>query len=740
MNRALLLFPLVWLPPALRAPAPSNDPAPRGELDARAEELSRAHYAAVVRELRERDVEHLAPGARARRGELIDELARYREAGDFARHELDGRLRAPVFVDDEGRHCAVANLLRFTGEDELVSRVRHGDNHAWVADLGGDRELARWLERVGLTFDEAARIQAPSYHGCTPPPPPPQGDTVVPPSEPPGSGEPLGPLSPGLPTKTPLAPGAVPDGFAPASASPGGGGVGTPGGTPGGGPAQRQDWMTFWELNKLRWLEPRALAEAGAGGDDPRSSSGARLERARAWARDLFARYVDDPRAVVRERAVLGLAAVGGAETLPKIMPRLSDSNRHVRLAAVLALSLSSSEQGVHAALGLTLEQAAADVGPGARPFAFVALAVARANGLGSGVERMLPSLVGDDAHAQYALLLHQVLAPSAQLAGFVRTTSEAFDDRAGDRPQALTARATEALRHDRGEGLLSELLDELGDDAVPHRRAAALALGGVEGARAPLTTAFEQEREPLARAYALLSIAEHADPEARGFLLREFRRGRKAERPWAALALGLAAGATNDDELREALRTGYAEDRKRDRSDAYLLALGLAGDLSAEASTLLAGALASGDARTRGYAALGLGLAPRPAGRAALLAALPAESDPAALGRIALALALHGEPADASALGRALTQAKNPVSQGEIALALGFHGTYGAIEELVAALGKPELPDVARAAALDGLRLLLDGDRALVLPRVWAATDFTQLPWWVLELMRHTV
>ena len=69
-----------------------------------------------------------------------------------------------MFVDEHGTRCAMAYLIEQSGERSLVARIATTRNLARIRDLAGDSELVTWLDRNGLTLDEAARIQ-PEYGG-----------------------------------------------------------------------------------------------------------------------------------------------------------------------------------------------------------------------------------------------------------------------------------------------------------------------------------------------------------------------------------------------------------------------------------------------------------------------------------------------------------------------------------------------------------------------------------------------
>jgi hypothetical protein len=70
----------------------------------------------------------------------------------------------PFFRDSRGTLCAMAYLIDRSGRGDLVDRVARTRNNAFIAELAGDPDLRAWLDSVGLTVAEAARIQ-PQYGG-----------------------------------------------------------------------------------------------------------------------------------------------------------------------------------------------------------------------------------------------------------------------------------------------------------------------------------------------------------------------------------------------------------------------------------------------------------------------------------------------------------------------------------------------------------------------------------------------
>jgi len=698
-------------------------------------ERARAHYAAVIEELGAAEVSHLSPAQLGARLALIAELSAYRERGDFTRNTDFPGARVPYFVDAENRLCAVATLLSATGEEALVRGVAAANNHVWVSELAGDETFAAWLAENGLTFEEAVRIQGPA----NPPPPPP------PPTPPPSTNTPTVPLAaPETPGRGPAtgAPGSSTGSFGPASGAPalGPGLPGAPGApfTPLAGlERESDDWLAWWEVNKLRWLAPALRADVAADDDLTRPENDADRERRALVPR--IQRELAHPQAEVRAAAAFTYARAARAAAVPELERLLADASLVVRESAILALGASDSERGVHALLSLLTRREAALPIPRARALAVVGLGLARLHGRGHGTDGMLAQLLEheDDDDVLHALLLHQTLAPSAALDARVRCATGRYREdceHESARP-ATRGRALEALRFDAGgAAVLPRLLDAAHGRVVDERRSAAGALAAFPAALDPLLTAYELEEEPLTRAQLLLAIGEAGGERARNLLEERLERGRKAERPWAALSLGLLAGAEWDAEARATLRAALPKAGKGER-DAFLLALGLARD--AEAHDALVRALVDGKSdRARMFAAVALGLIGSEEGLVALRAAIGGVSCSFARSGMALALALYGDPEDVDLLVRLLDAERRPESLRDLALALGLRRAPGTVPGLVALLDSE--PSVAtRAAALDALGLALCDDARLALPVLAEGSNAAAWPEWVRSLAR---
>lgn len=98
--------------------------------------------------------------AAARRAASLDALERYIARGDFPRNRT-AAARTPVFIDDAGRRCAVAELIAVSAGEDLARRVdaRHRFDPIARMDLPA---LHAWAAWAGFTRDELAMIQ-PGY-------------------------------------------------------------------------------------------------------------------------------------------------------------------------------------------------------------------------------------------------------------------------------------------------------------------------------------------------------------------------------------------------------------------------------------------------------------------------------------------------------------------------------------------------------------------------------------------------
>lgn len=130
------------------------------------------HLAWVEARLRAASVDHLTLTQRRARLALLDALHAYTAARAFPRRDDGVPGRRPRFVDAEGRHCAVAHLVRASAGPSLVSAVQRAHADDYVMDMQVPA-LAAWASRSGFTIEELALIQ-PTYDDGSGPEMPPE--------------------------------------------------------------------------------------------------------------------------------------------------------------------------------------------------------------------------------------------------------------------------------------------------------------------------------------------------------------------------------------------------------------------------------------------------------------------------------------------------------------------------------------------------------------------------------------
>jgi hypothetical protein len=132
-----------------------------------------AHFDSVDAELRRPTALSLTPLQRTARATLIGWLREYRETGSFPRNDRFPERAMPFFRDSRGVLCAMAYLIDRSGRGDLVDRIASTRNNAFIPELAVDPELGAWLDGVGLSVAEAARIQP--FYGHPPDEPEEQG-------------------------------------------------------------------------------------------------------------------------------------------------------------------------------------------------------------------------------------------------------------------------------------------------------------------------------------------------------------------------------------------------------------------------------------------------------------------------------------------------------------------------------------------------------------------------------------
>ncbi|MBI1382872.1 MAG: hypothetical protein GC161_17500 [Planctomycetaceae bacterium] len=696
----------------------------------------RAHYAAVEAELEAGDAATCDPDVLARRAAVRAALAEYRERGEFGIDTSDDGERRFLFIDEFGRRCAVAMLFDRFGAGELTLEVARDQNRAMVIDLVDDPRVASWIQTLGLSEAEAARIQFPGGAPIPPgagapssPPPDYEGPGDGPggrgsaPTTGPVSGGQGGPATGGGPTAGPAARGGTP----------------ARSGTRDSGSDYLPEWWSWWEYNKLDFLAPVRSAAADGGGTSAESSLVFGSDD-RAALIELLSAQLKSPDADLRAAGAMALARVAGARAHAELLPLLGDAHNRVRHGALLAFGLIGDGPSCQVLLGVARSGrfGSSHISDEARDVAIVALGLARRRGQLPELDMAVAGLVGsaDDRAGAYGLMLYPALVKDAKhplgngMAGAVRARLE--DDGAGMEGRA---RAAESLLLAGDPAAVKVLSHLLGSARGELRRSAALALSESDNPLAlpALQTAYELEANASHRSAMLLTMGRFGAP-ARSFLSQELRRGRAGAKPFAALGLGLALRAEDDSKARQVLRDAARGVKSDDARGAYALALGLARD--GDAVPWLAEVLtSSGNAQQRSYAAQALGLVGTDAARDALLAASERETSPAAIVGIAHGLAQFGREEDSARLADDLERVRDPALGNQLAAALVFHDTEGAYRTALRWAGDEAAPGTLRAAATEALGLLVDNRPRLAVGAIARQSNHELFPAWLHEL-----
>jgi hypothetical protein len=117
----------------------------------------RTHLAYVEGLLRSRDVGHLSVEQRERRSALLDRLRGYWRRGVFPSNDYRP-TRTPVFIDRQGRLCAVGHLIATSAGREAARGINERSQLELIREMDAPA-VERWAERNGFTLRELAMIQ-----------------------------------------------------------------------------------------------------------------------------------------------------------------------------------------------------------------------------------------------------------------------------------------------------------------------------------------------------------------------------------------------------------------------------------------------------------------------------------------------------------------------------------------------------------------------------------------------------
>jgi len=221
---------------------------------------------------------------------------------------------------------------------------------------------------------------------------------------------------------------------------------------------------------------------------------------------------------------------------------------------------------------------------------------------------------------------------------------------------------------------------------------------------------------ERSSRYLATLALAEAAsrpgpgeDPliglqSTRKTLLRTLDRSRGETLAWTALAIGVLEedsalrGGVADPASGRSLRRHFGRSRSSEATAALAIALGMVRDQEA-GELLLERMQTSGDANTRAYCALALGMIGFPGAIAPIREVLTASANqPRIIENAAIGLALLGDQETGSRLFSILKKSANPKVQASVASAMGWIKDPRPLLELTQLISDTRRNDTARA------------------------------------------
>lgn len=118
------------------------------------------HIETLWQIFRNRDASVLSPTRQQARANNLRNLSEYAQLRDCPRNYYLP-YRNPVFIDHEGRYCAVGYLMKQTGKQAFCEAVQQASNFIFVRQITHP-EFHAWQHESGLSLDELAWIQ-PAY-------------------------------------------------------------------------------------------------------------------------------------------------------------------------------------------------------------------------------------------------------------------------------------------------------------------------------------------------------------------------------------------------------------------------------------------------------------------------------------------------------------------------------------------------------------------------------------------------
>jgi len=701
--------------------------------------FKRAHFAAVVAELAAAPTGHLTPVQAKRRAAVLEHLRDYAERAEFPHNTKAPGYALPYFIDAYGTRCALAYAIDRGGDGDLVLDLAARDNHAFVAHLQDEPRLAGWLDRHGLTLDDAAFVQVPSNIG--------RGE--LPPR----------PIEEEEESEEPPAPEPEPEDDAP--------GAGTPNAPPptngrrgvtrrGRGGVDLGSWELFWTVNRDAYISLRRLYHDGPPTSGTKAGDGRRPSRAVLSTKLLpLVQTLSRGEGELRASAIMAaaLAMQAPADAKPVVAAArvyLRDPGSRYRDLLLLALGVVKDAEATALLLAIARDERDGRDALGrrsriperTRAFAAVALSRTEDGGVVEPLRELLEGLEGreEDLRASIVTTLGVLLPrakPAAKEAAVHLLRRELKRERWPLR--SLTAIPAALLRSgdaDARKDLLRRVARFRGEREL--RSSASLAFGtfgpaGDERVIDALIASARRDPDLQTRRHAAIALGEIAlrdgreqAPETLRAKLRRFYLGtldgyfkQPGAYEWHYLSAGMFARRFPGDaeKILKRLEREAVDGRKRGERSAAVLALGLSG--SVEARKPLRGILESAkDVQLRGSAAEALGMLGDRASRDRLLELATGASSDSLRYRSALALGYLADGTVVPKLVEALENTSSEPTRAALTAVLGQLGDRRALDDLARIAADDGKPRAVRERALGALGLLgRDADASWTLP-----------------------
>jgi len=525
------------------------------------------------------------------------------------------------------------------------------------------------------------------------------------------------------------------------------GSTGGPGGPPPGpteDPSPVTAWETWWANNKYLHLDLGAGMRETAGAVTPGAADDAAAKKSGGGkaedpvdvrdAQDALVREalvpflieaLADPSFEVRTAAAVALGKSGdpsGLEPLRRAFE--NDDHNDVRDAAILGVGLLGRAEAVP-----HLERVLADERMTTRHRSFAAFSLGLIGGKRAASALVASVTLGED-------LRHRgdppLLASTYLAMGFCAEASvlptlrrAAVDRQYDEQVRAFVWLALGRARDRESIPLFTRALDDA-QERVALQRAAAVALGRAAGVSdAPAVTTLFQAirtgRDPLVHHFAAISLGGLADAPLCGALRKHFSTCDDEDRPFAALALGIAADTDAAPLLRKALET----EKNDSLRGAYAIALGLLADQGAR-TVLEAQVKDRGRIWAQGYGGLAIGMARIEASAPVLRKELEATRDPRLRANLAVGLGLLHDPRAREWFIATLKGDGTIYERGGAAMALGLLRINEAVPLLVAVWRDAREQDLVRAYAIVALGILADPSDPPKLARFAIDNDYS--------------